>query len=118
MSITSYGLTQAGGAATLNLDGGTLNINGGGISVGAFNARSGVLMNVAAIYVNGTPGLVKSQSVVGNNVLYLSGTNTYAGPTTLNAGALVAASGMSLSATSTGSVTLNGGTWPPAQAAA
>ena len=86
-------MTQAGGAATLNLDGGTLNINGGGISVGAFNARSGVLMNVAAIYVNGTPGLVKSQSVVGNNVLYLSGPNTYAGMTTLNAGTLVAANG-------------------------
>ena len=71
---------------------------------------SGLLRNVSGITVNGTPGLVKSQSVVGNNVLFLSGNNTYAGPTTVNAGMLVAASGMAVSATSTGAVTLNGGT--------
>ncbi len=56
--------------------------------------------------LSGPGGLQK----VGAGTLTLAAANTYAGPTTLNAGMLVAASGMTLSATSTGTVTLNGGT--------
>jgi autotransporter-associated beta strand protein len=110
LSISSSGVSQGSGNGTLNLDGGTLEMNGGSITVGTFNAVSGVLRNVSGITVGGVPGLVKSPSVGGNNVLTLSGSNGYAGPTTLDAGMLVLASGSALSATSTGAVTLNGGT--------
>jgi autotransporter-associated beta strand protein len=108
LSISS-GLTHGSGSGTFTLDGGTLDMNGNSINVNTFNALSGVLRNVSGITSGGTQGLVKSQSLVSNIALYLSGTNTYAGPTTVNAGMLVAASGMSLSATSTGTVTINNG---------
>ena len=46
---------------------------------------------------------------IGAGTLTLAASNGYTGPTTLNAGTLVAANGTTLSATGTGSVTLNGG---------
>ena len=55
-------------------------------------------------------------------MLTLSGPNTFAGGTTMNAGTLVLANGTSGSALGTGNLTLNGGTlaagWPAASIAA
>jgi len=82
----SKGTANAAATTTLTLNGASLNMAGhnigGSASIDSLNFQSGTLMNVAQI--NNGAGLTKST----NGTLILSGTNTYTGPTTVNAGTL------------------------------
>ncbi len=90
-------ILDGGGAntSTVTLNGGTLNLFGhnlgSAVNINTLNFQSGTLANVAEINA-GSP-LVKT----GSGTLMLSGTNTYTGATTINAGELVGATGGSCS---------------------
>jgi len=80
----------------------TLNAGGGTIS-----PETGTTLNYAGV-ISGTGGLVKS----GNGTLRLSGSagsNTYSGPTTVNAGTLALNKTPGQNAVGTGAITLNSG---------
>jgi autotransporter-associated beta strand protein len=113
--LSLSGLTQGAGSAALNFNGGTFQ------AAGSFSTSVPILLgtpgsngtfdaggNTVTLYgpLSGPGGLLKT----GPGALYLSGSNSYAGPTVLDAGMLVADSGLAISAASSGTVTLNGGT--------
>ena len=87
-SLTSLGLgansielyALSGGGTT----GGGLNLGTGALTVGADNSSTN--------FAGGTIGTTGSLTKVGTGTLTLSGGNSYAGPTTVNGGVLVAAS--------------------------
>ena len=82
---------------TINLQGGTLNLNGGllgsAITTGTrlitnLNFKSGTLQNV--LQINDGAGLIKStDGTGGGGTLILSGTNSFTGGVTINAGTVV-----------------------------
>lgn len=87
--ISSSSILDGGGAATttLTLNGGTLDLQGNTIGnatnlIDNLSFQSGVLRNVAEI--NGGAGLVKTSA----GTLLLSGTNTFTGGVSVNAGTL------------------------------
>jgi autotransporter-associated beta strand protein len=118
------GLTQAG-AGTTTLTGahaytGGTTISAGTLQLGAGGTAGSVTGNIAnhatlAINRSDAVALVNAISgsgavvKLGNGTLTLAGNNTYAGGTTVNAGALEVADNANLGAT-VGAVTLNGGT--------
>jgi autotransporter-associated beta strand protein len=108
---TSVDITDGGGTttSTLTLDGGTLNMSSHNIGsstvlIDNLNFRSGTLQNVAQI--NNGAGLTKTAGTT-SNTLILSGTNTYTGATTINAGTVLANTPSPNSSTGTGTVTVN-----------
>jgi autotransporter-associated beta strand protein len=120
------------GALTVNL-GGTFDLNGHTQTVGDFSGAGNVLLGAGTLtagttnatifsgVMSGTGGFVK----VGAGTLTLTGTNTYAGPTTVDAGKLVVNGSIANSATTinagatlggtgtVGPLTINGGTLSP-----
>jgi fibronectin-binding autotransporter adhesin len=95
-------------SGTLNLSGGTLDMGGNAIGDAvnpvSFNASAGELRNVGSI--NGGGGLIK----IGDGTLTLSGVNTYAGPTQVQAGVLGVASPASLGVSGSVILVADGGT--------
>ena len=121
LNLSGTGIVNVGGTIWLAGDAGsigTINIGTGGATVGTLiageiNGGDGtatVNFNYtgAQTYNNNFTGTV-SITKAGAGTLNLTGTNTYSGGTTLNAGTLQASG----SALGTGAVTLNGGTLAP-----
>jgi fibronectin-binding autotransporter adhesin len=110
-SVTSNAdITNGGGATTttITVNGGTLDLVGhqigGATSISTLNFQSGTLRNVAEI--NAGAPLVKTTA----GTLALSGNNTYAGGTNVNAGLLLAnTSTPGQSSTGSGAVAVNSG---------
>ncbi|QOJ15824.1 MAG: thrombospondin type 3 repeat-containing protein [Planctomycetia bacterium] len=87
------GQIQAGsGVSTITLDGGTLDCSfiGSGTPISNVNLRSGTLKNLSQ--VNNGAGLIKT----GSGTLFLDGTNTYTGTTTISEGTLTLAASQQL----------------------
>ena len=95
--------------ASLSGTGGVSNLSGGSatLTVGDANSTtfSGVLTDLAASAPSGALSLVK----VGTGTLTLSGTNTYSGSTTVNAGVLNFTGTLTNASTQSSSVTVNSG---------
>jgi|GEM_PF-2669196 len=107
--ISSSSILDGGGAATttLTLNGGTLDLQGNTIGnatnhIDSLSFQSGVLRNVAEI--NGGAGLVKTST----GTLLLSGTNTFTGGVSVNAGTLRVTEATALSFSNSVSVASGG----------
>ncbi len=98
--------TQIGSLSGGGLNGGGVNLNGKTLSVGANNTDStysGVISDT-----NATPVGVLNK--IGTGTLILNGSNTYVGLTSINAGALRAASNTALGTNAGGVTVANGAT--------
>jgi autotransporter-associated beta strand protein len=117
----TFNVTSDGGTATINSTGGKLDISSSaGIGLGALNGTGTVTLgnenldlgagnlgsNFSGVISDTGGGSLTKQ---GTGLVVLSGANTYAGGTTVNAGTLQVGNATALGAT-TGALAVNGGT--------